>query len=258
MERFITLSTDFGLKDSYVGTMKGVILSINPEVKIIDITQEISPYSLAQAAYLLKSYYSYFPQGTIHLIIVDPGVGTERQAILAKSKDYYFIAPDNGLLTYIFPEVQRAVSLTNRAYSLPNQSHTFRGRDIFAPVAAHLSKGISMEEFGPPIGEFVTLPELTPEIENDKIKGKVIHVDHFGNLITNITEDMLKSHSFLNLEIKGKKITGLKQNYAQGERGEAFAILGSLGHLEISVNCGRADELLSVREGDEVLLYLSG
>lgn len=255
-ERLITLSTDFGLSDSYVGTMKGVILSINFRVKIVDITQEISPYNIAQAAYLLKSYYSYFTKGTIHLIVVDPGVGTGRQAILAKSKDYYFIAPDNGLLTYVTNRIEKVVSLTNNDYFLPDKSHTFHARDIFAPAAAHLSKGVAMEEFGQPVEKIMELPQLSPEVGKDVVRGRVIHIDRFGNLVTNINREVLKNKfDWVCLEIKGQKIKELKKNYAGGKPEETFAIFGSLGHLEISVNCGSAKDILSVKEGEEVLFY---
>lgn len=256
MKGLITLSTDFGLKDSYVGTLKGVILSINSRAKIVSITQEISPYNIASAAYLLKSYYSYFPKGTIHLIVVDPGVGTGRQAILAKSRDYYFIAPNNGLLTYVTKGIEKAVSLTNSDYFLSEKSHTFHGRDIFAPVAAHLSKGVAMEEFGQPFEELIEFSQLNPEIGKDVIKGKVIHIDRFGNLVTNITKEILATCNFLRLEIKGHKIRELRENYMDGKKEEVFAIFGSLNHLEISANCGSAKDLLSVEKEEEVLLYL--
>ncbi|HEM60742.1 MAG TPA: hypothetical protein ENO24_00465, partial [Chloroflexi bacterium] len=188
----ITLTTDFGMADGYVGVMKGVILGINRDVPIVDLAHDIQPQSVLDAAYILRRSYEYFPSGTIHVVVVDPGVGTERRAIAAGSDRATFVAPDNGVLTYVLEhlrakrEAVQAVHLTNRTYWLPEVSDVFHGRDLFAPVAAHLSLGLSLDHLGPAIDDLVTLPPPYLERRPESLVGQVTHVDHFGNVLTNL------------------------------------------------------------------------
>lgn len=249
----ITLTTDFGMDDTYVATMKGVILSINPQVRIVDICHTINPQNIAQAAFLLSTTYHYFPEGAIHVVVVDPGVGTERKALLLATPQAFFLAPDNGVLSYIIAEASpelEAIALTNPRFWLSPVSDTFHGRDIFAPVAAHLSLGIPPHEFGDPIPPIFTFPTPRPQIGEDAMLiGHVIHIDHFGNLITDIErEDLPRGRLFI--EVRGHIIDDLSQSYAEGE--ELLAIIGSSERLEVSIKNGSAARFLRAKMGDEV------
>ncbi len=270
MSNVITLTTDFGTDDVYVATMKGVILSINPRVAIVDICHAIQPQNIAQAAFVLSTAYHYFPEGTIHIVVVDPGVGTERRAVLLVTPSAFFIAPDNGVLSYIIEEAslelegqssigegQRQLGHGLQAFALTNPhfwcypvSATFHGRDIFAPVAAHLSSGIPVQDFGEPIDTLFTFPLPRPQIKEDGVlAGYVIHIDHFGNLITTFKqEDLPKGRIFI--EVAGHIIEGISQSYA--EASELLAIIGSSGNLEISLKNGNAARLLRAKIGNEV------
>lgn len=250
----IAILTDFGLKDYYVGAMKGVISSINPNVQLIDISHEMPPQNVRAAAYILKCVYAYFPPGAIFLVVVDPGVGGKRRGIILKTAKYFFVAPDNGVLSLIH-EPAKIIHLTNQSYWLPSPSQVFHGRDIFAPVAAHLSKGVPLEEFGTEINELIRLPSLKPVVRKDAILGEVIHIDHFGNLITNIEKKDLESEQVVVevvVEIKGQRLSGIKGFYSQVEAGQLLALWGSSGHLEISVNGGNAGKVLGVERGEKV------
>ena len=250
---FVTLTTDFGTDNPYVATMKGVILSINPQVTIVDICHTVKPQNIAQAAFLLSTTYRYFPEGTIHVVVVDPGVGTERNAILLITAQAFFLAPDNGVLSYIVEEASPeldAIALTNARFWLSPVSDTFHARDIFAPVAAHLSLGIPPREFGYPIDSISTFPIPRPQIGEDGLLiGHVTHIDHFGNVITNIQrEDLPRGRLFI--EVRGHIIDGLSQSYAEGE--ELLAIIGSSERLEVSIMNGSAARFLRAKMGDEV------
>ena len=209
--RPIVLTTDFGLSDPYVGVMKGVILGINPSAAIIDLTHQVQPQNLVHASFLLKTSHSYFPPDSIHVAVVDPGVGTFRKAILLTSPAGSFVAPDNGILSGVLeafldrhpadggavpvPASCAAYELTNPDFQLHPVSSTFHGRDIFSPAAAHLSLGAAAESFGPPLQELVWLPFPQPSVQGNQIAGQVIYVDHFGNLVTNVPRDLLSSGS---------------------------------------------------------------
>lgn len=255
--KFITLLTDFGTKDPYVAMMKGVIYRINPEVLIIDITHHIPPGAVLAGAFLLRESFSYFPKGTVHVAVVDPGVGTERKAIVIETRDYYFVGPDNGIL---WPSVEaqgpfQAYALEKKEFFLPKLSSTFHGRDIFAPVAAHLSKGVPLHEIGVPIVEPLRSNIPNPKREQDNLEGEVIWVDRFGNLITNIRVDHLGSafdKRNLTVEIGGVRIAGLKNTFGDVEKGQFLAYIGSLGYMEIGINSGSAQEAL-MRQGLESL-----
>ena len=256
----ITLTTDFGLADGYVGTMKGVILGIDSTATIVDISHDITPQDVREGAYTLYAAYPYFPQDTIHVVVVDPGVGSERRAIALRTPQATFVAPDNGVLSYVVAgeRVEEIVHLTNPRYHLSPVSRTFHGRDIFAPAAAHLARGIPLAELGEPLTEIITFPLPRPQLRPDgTIVGQVIHVDRFGNLITSITATDLADHPLLRegvIKIKGQSIRGIANNYAEGTPGKLLALIGSSSHLEIAASGGSASQTLAAKVGDEVLL----
>ena len=256
----ITLITDFGAADHYVGTMKGVILNINPEVQIIDICHQVSPYDIFEAAYALVQSYRYFPGGTIHLVVVDPGVGTARRPILATAGPYRFVAPDNGVLSLLFEreENPQVWQVTADHYFLNPVSNTFQGRDVFAPIAGWLSKGIELEKFISPITDYVRLSSPKPKrVSENLVKGMILKADSFGNLITNLSpEDVPELFSEnpppFKMIVNEQEITHLNLAYALGRPSELFAIVGSSGFIEISTNRGSAAKLLNASRGTEV------
>jgi S-adenosyl-L-methionine hydrolase (adenosine-forming) len=242
----ITLLTDFGNRDTFVGTMKGVILSICPEAQIVDLTHEVPPQAVTTGAFLLKSAIGYFPKGTIHLAVVDPGVGSGRKAIAMKSRGHFFVGPDNGLFPAALEDwgIENGIELTNEKIRLPNPSFTFHGRDIFAPVAAHLAKGVPFSKLGKKLTRWVKGEIPKPRKIAKCYLGQVLWVDHFGNLITNLAErHVIKP---FRLKIGRTVLRHLVSHYAEAKKGEAIALLGSSGYLEISVNGGRADLKLGI------------
>lgn len=255
----ITLLTDFGTKDYFVGAMKGTILSINPQAQIFDISHEIAPQDVRSAAFTLLNYYKTFPPQTIHVCVIDPGVGSERSAILAETENYFFVAPDNGLLSFILAEenVSRVVKLTNEKFFRHPVSNTFHGRDIFVPVAAHLSKGISVKEFGREIKDFVRFENVKPNlISENEIEAEIIHIDHFGNLITNLKAENLPPQFVL--QVNKHRIENLRQHFSEAEPGEVFSIIGSAGFLEIVAFMDSAKRLLNVKIKDSVYVTKIG
>jgi S-adenosylmethionine hydrolase len=264
---FVTLTTDFGLKDGYVAAMKGVIYSINPEATLVDLCHEIQPRNIRQAAFLLSTVYRYFPLYTVHLVVVDPGVGTDRRAIILKTPRAYFVAPDNGVLTYItsaynsppIPESGRvkvgpelkAYVITRSEYWHKPVSHTFHGRDIFAPVAARLSLGMPPSGLGDEIDSVTAFALPHPVLKGGALIGHILHIDSFGNLITDIEEKALPSKGqSVTIEISGSLIRGLAETYAGGDG--PIALFGSSGYLEISVTNGNASDYFKARVGDPV------
>lgn len=251
----IALITDFGANDYFVGAMKGVILSINLEAKIIDITHDVSPQDIRSAAFTLRACYQDFPRKTIFVAVVDPGVGSNRRAILVETESYFFIAPDNGLLSFIFDEAKklRVFELTDEKFFRSPVSRTFHGRDIFAPVAAHLSNAAATDAFGDEIKDFIRLQTSRPQkISENKIEAEIIHTDRFGNLITNLRgEDLPEKFS---LEINGRKIEKLRSYYAQAERDEVFMIFGSAGFLEIAAFNNSAAKLLNIENARKIFV----
>lgn len=253
----IALLTDFGTKDYFVGAMKGAILTINENAKIVDITHEIEPQNINSASFNLRACYNNFPTKTIFVAVVDPGVGSNRRAILVETKDYFFIAPDNGLLSFVFNEQEkfRVIEITNDEFFIKPLSKTFHGRDIFAPVAAHLSNGIAPRKFGSEINDFVKLPEIKPhKISANEIEAQIIHIDHFGNIITNFTKEDLPSE--FQIEINNQKIKKNFNFYAEAERDEIFTIFGSAGFLEIVAFQNSAQKLLNVRKDDKIKAFI--
>jgi S-adenosylmethionine hydrolase len=255
----LTLTTDFGMEDGNVGVMKGVILGINPQAAIIDLSHNIPPQGIANAAYVLRRAYQFFPQGTIHVVVVDPGVGTDRRPVAVQSKRALFVAPDNGVLSYVLAHAQetgdhpRAVHLNKTSYWLPEVSHVFHGRDIFAPVAAYLSLGVTIDDLGSRIDDLLALPEPHFIRQPGKLSGQVMHVDHFGNLLTNISRsDLLALGQMITTRVGEARISGLCTAFGHGHNGQPIAYIDSSGHLAIAVVNGSAQELLHSREGERV------
>jgi S-adenosylmethionine hydrolase len=273
MSSIITLTTDFGYDDAYVAAVKGVILSTNPEANIIDINHSIESQNILQAAFILSTAYRYFPKQTIHMAIVDPGVGSERQGIILKTPSAFFVAPDNGILSYIiddlFPIESRSlpehtpelkeivfktglevVAITDPRFWRHPVSPTFHGRDIFAPVAAGLSLGISIYEFGEKIKSLHVLPIPKPSFDTEgNLVGLVLHIDRFGSLITNIKNNDLPGKDVL-IKVSEYCIQGISSYYAQNEG--VIAIVGSSGYLEVSLKDGSACDFLGTMVGDEI------
>lgn len=255
MNSIIVLLTDFGAKDYYVGAMKGVILSINRSAKIINLTHEIAPQDISSASFTLCACYRDFPKQTIFVAVVDPGVGSNRKAILVETKDYFFIAPDNGLLSFIFDEATdfRVFELTNKKFFKHPISQTFHGRDIFAPIAAHLSNGVKTNEFGNETQNFVRFEKNKPRKVSDKeTEAEIIYIDRFGNLITNLTQKDLPEN--FTLKINETKIEKIQNFFAEADDEELFMILGSAGFLEIVAFQNSAATLLKVKRGQKVRL----
>ncbi len=275
----ITLTTDFGTSDVYVGVMKGVILNINPDAQIVDITHDIPPQDIHEAAFTIHAAQRYFPKGTIHIIVVDPGVGSNRQTIVCHTDNAFFVCPNNGVLSYVLQDVETennpdTIAIDNPTYLMPKVSNTFHGRDIFAPIAAHLSLGVTMKEIGTPIHDLISLPLHTASISDNTLTGQIIKVDSFGNMITNISEEMLglflfsstqnktledelsKHANTINFEIRIgiTCINKLNSSYAESEAGVTLAIIGSFGLLEIAVNMGNAGARLGLKVGDTVVV----
>jgi S-adenosyl-L-methionine hydrolase (adenosine-forming) len=271
----IVLTTDFGLADPYVGIMKGVIFNINPRTIIVDLTHQAQPQNLQQAAFILGSSFRFFPPNSIHVVVVDPGVGTERRAILLVTPDARFLAPDNGVLSHVLsnylektpdgspgmvpvPRECAVYQLTNSQYWLHPVSNTFHGRDIFAPVAAHLSLDVPPDAMGQRVSELVWLPSPLPSYRPDGIHGEVIYADHFGNLITNIPGQKLAGVEKPLVQIKGRRITRLSQTFHGGgirADDNLLALIGSHGFLEIAVRDGSAALALGAGRGEPLSVY---
>ena len=262
----ITLTTDFGLNDHFVGTVKGVILSIAPEAEIVDICHSVQAFDILDGALVLAQAYSYFPTRTVHMVVVDPGVGSARRPIVASSDKYNFVAPDNGVLSLMYAREERlnVRHINSEHYFLQPLSNTFHGRDIFAPVAAYLAKGVDQEKFGPEITDFVRFNAPKPKAVDAKtIRGIVLKVDRFGNLVTNIAPQDAPAlfqtpGPAFKITVGKREVTSFKTNYADGAPNELFAILGSMGYLEIAANRAPAAQLAGVGKGAEVSLVLEG
>ena len=265
----ISLLTDFGTEDEYVGLMKGVILSINPQAVVVDITHHIAPQDVIQAAYTLHSSYRYFPEGTLHLVVVDPGVGTDRSIIALEKKGHIFLAPDNGVLSLVFEdgEIGEAVRVENSEFFIKPVSRTFQGRDIFAPTGAHLSTGVALKDLGPGVSaeEIVRLSLKQPTLlETGELQGSIVSIDRFGNLISNIDAALIQnlceegSLSVPEIIAGGHRIEGLCNAYAETESGKALAIIGSRGYLEIAVNKASAKRRFNLKRGDSIIIRVKG
>jgi len=259
----ITLTTDYGTNDHLVGVLKGVILKINPDAQIIDITHQVTPFDLLDAALSIASAYSYFPPRSIHVVIVDPGVGTERRPILVSGQNHYFIAPDNGVLSGVYEKEHPVVvrHITSEHYFLQPVSKTFHGRDVFVPVAAWLSKNWQPASMGEEITDFKRFAMPKPKEADGLLKGAVLKVDAFGNLITNFRMEDLPANAVdrgeVQLQIGSHPVTKFVPTFAHGPAGEAVAYIGSSGFLEVAMNKGNASRTLGLGRGTPVLLTKS-
>lgn len=259
----ITLTTDYGTSDVFAGVMTGVILSINPDVNVVDITHNVLPHDILDGALAIGNAFKYFPPKTVHVVVVDPGVGTERRPILVAGDQHYFVAPDNGVLSSVFDQCEslHVWNLISEHYFRQPVSKTFHGRDIFAPVAAWLTKSWQTSSFGEPITDFVRFSLPKVKVSEEGVKGVVLRTDHFGNLITNLTPQdvpaLLSPDGNLSINIGKEKITKLVQTFAEGVAGEPVALIGSSGYLEISVNRGNAAKALGAGRGAEVTVASS-
>ncbi len=263
----ITLTTDFGLNDHFIGAMKGVILEITPEAQIIDICHAVQPFDILDGALTISQAYSYYPSGTVHMVIVDPGVGTARRPVIMNSDRHVFVAPDNGVLSLVCDREERISvrHVTAEHYFLQPRSNTFHARDIFSPIAAYLAKGIEPDRFGEEITDYVRFGAPRPKpVDERTLRGVVLKVDRFGNLITNITPQdapqlFEAAPPAFKIAIGTKtQATRMCASYAEGAPGEVFGILGSLGFLEVATNRGSAYQLLGAGKGSEVNVVMEG
>jgi S-adenosylmethionine hydrolase len=256
----ITLTTDYGISDHLVSVLKGAILKINPEAQIIDITHQIAPFDLLEGALAIASAYPYFPPRTIHVVVVDPGVGTERRPLLVSGQNQYFLAPDNGVLSGVYEQEHPVLvrNITSEHYFAQPVSKTFHGRDVFAPVAAWLSKSWQPGSMGEEISDFKRFAMPKPKEADGLVKGVVLKVDVFGNLVTNFRAEDMTPESLekgtVNLQVGSHAVTRLVPTFAHGNAGEAIAYIGSSGYLEVAVNKGSASKTLGVGRGVPVLL----
>jgi S-adenosylmethionine hydrolase len=289
--RVITLTTDFGLSDWFVGTMKGVIFRINPRVTVVDLTHDLPAGDIRAGAFALAAACRFFPKGTVHVAVVDPGVGTDRKAIAVQTADYFFVGPDNGVLSVALrnEKIKTIRLLGNKDYFLKPLSQTFHGRDIFSPIAAELSCGLAIQRLGPAVHEFVRMPWPEPRSTRGKVEGEVVYIDHFGNAITNITitpsarpnssrktvaadvsrRTSLKPRQSAPTDVGGypiqdlatceiralrRQVCPLKNSYQAVPSGKLVGVLGSSGFLEIAVNGGSAHERLGLKIGTRIIL----
>ncbi len=253
----VTLLTDFGTKDHYVASMKGVILNLNPRSQVVDITHQIRPQDVVEGAFVLANAFSYFPEGTVHLAVVDPKVGGPRAPLLIVTERYYFVGPDNGLFSMVLrrERMREAYVLAERRFFLSKISSTFHGRDIFSPVAGHLTLGVPPRAFGRRVDSIKPLAFPTPEPRGGRLTGEVIHIDTFGNLITNIDRTIFSRFSHgrpVRVSLLKTRIEGIRTGYWEGKKGELMALFGSGDLLEIAVREGSAEKRLKGRRGDSV------
>ncbi len=260
MSQIITLTSDFGLQDHYVSAMKAAMLEVAPEARMIDVSHEIPPQDIMAGAWVIRNAAFMFPKNSVHLVVVDPGVGTSRNPVVVKMNGHYFVGPDNGIFSLLYDEYEyEAVRLNNAEFWRNQRSGTFDGRDIFGPVAAHLSKGVPMSELGEPIKEMVVYHWAVPIGDKDGLQGWVLHIDRFGNLVTNISESLMKEYVG-NRKVKvyvGNTVIGnIVTTFGDVEEGDPAVFLGSSGMLEIGINKGNAAELLSVHKGAQISIVL--
>ena len=256
----IALLTDFGARDHYAGVIKGVILGICADVTLVDVTHDLPPHDVRFAALEVAATYRYFPAGTIFVVVVDPGVGTTRRGLAAEVGDWRFVAPDNGVLTAVFQEAppKRVVELTERRFARPTVSRTFEGRDRFAPAAAWIAKGTQLVAFGRQITDFTIIDLPKPALDGGVLRGQVVRVDRFGNVVTNLDrrscERLAEGTAALQLTVGGRAIGRIVSTYADIGVGDVGALFGSTDHLECAAHAASAADLLGARVGDAVEL----
>ncbi len=255
MAGIITLTTDFSMSDTYVGMMKGAILSVAPDATLVDLAHDINAHDVLEAAFVIHTSYRYFPPGTVHLVVVDPGVGSVRRRIAMKCGEHYFVGPDNGVFTYMIRSSDgcEAVEIEAPRRNGGLRGVTFEGRDVFAPAAARLALGVPLTELGKPAHDLVTLDIPKPRINESTIEGKIIYIDHFGNCISNIEASHIESLSGSpRVSVAGHDLGSLRSSYADVPVGEPLAIINSLDHLEIAINQGNAEQDLNIKVGTPV------
>jgi S-adenosylmethionine hydrolase len=253
----ITLLTDFGVKDPYAGIMKGVILSVNPDVRIVDITHEVDPQDVREGAFIVAEYYRHFEKGTIHVVVVDPTVGSDRKPIIFTRDGYFFVGPDNGLFTLILDDATPVFAIENKRYMRKQVSSTFHGRDIFAPAAAYLASGVQLSTFGTLVQDPVRLPAIYPVIEENVLKGEVVRFDHFGNAITNIYGGIIQDFSQgrqVIITLRDRSFSGMHKSYYEGE---TTCLVGSSGYLEFGYFKGSLRDKMGLKKGDAVKVAVS-
>ncbi|MDH5457640.1 MAG: SAM-dependent chlorinase/fluorinase [Nitrospirota bacterium] len=259
----VTLLTDFGDTDFFVPSLKGVLLGINPQIRIVDLSHRVPAHGIEHAAFFLKSCYEYYPDGTVHVVVVDPDVGSDRRALLVSTSRYFFLAPDNGVLSPIFQnEASVEVrAIENKQYRLDSAGATFDGRDLFAPSAAWLTKGQSPGSYGRLITDYVTLPDDAPKMNNQVLQGRIMYIDHFGNGITNITSTEIETFrsvtkkEWTGLIVGELTVKGIKGFYGEGATGLPELLMNSNGHLEIFIKQGRAADRCGLQVGQKVELF---
>ena len=253
----VTLTTDFGTRDAYVGAMKGVICSIFPGVRIVDITHEIRPQKVLEAAMLLEAAYPWFPAGTVHVVVVDPGVGSKRRPLAVESDGQIFVGPDNGVLSA--PLAGRSVQpheIVEAAYEMPTRSDTFHGRDVFSPAAGHLAAGLTVDFLGPAVADPVRLELPKPVVKNDQVEGEILRIDRFGNALSSIPRVILQDLGSGPYEVfvGGKSYGQLCRRYDEVPEGGTLALTGGDGRVEIAINGGAANETLGIEPGDVMII----
>jgi S-adenosylmethionine hydrolase len=265
----ITLLTDFGTQDEYVGLMKGVILSVDPAATVVDVTHQIDRHDIIQAAFVIQSSYGYFPRGSVHVTVVDPGVGTERGILAVDARGHFFVAPDNGVLSLVMSEApcDAIIRVDNPRYYRSKVSHTFHGRDIFAPLGAHLARGVPLTEMGSAVdvSQCVMLDGISVRAgAAGELIGRIVSIDRFGNVITNIDADRLdkllgaSGPDNMQVQVGGHQVAGLSQTYGDVASNKPLALIGSRGFLEIAVNQGSASQYFNLHKADPVYVFVQG
>jgi S-adenosylmethionine hydrolase len=253
----VTLTSDFGTSDGYVASMKGVLLSLSPDSRLIDISHDVPPHEILPTALIIEATVPYFPPGTVHLVVVDPGVGSARRALAVAARGHYFVGPDNGVFTPFLAEDESAdvVIIEEERFRLKPYSSTFHGRDLFAPAAAHIARGADYRALGPSFDGAVKFPWPRPELSDDKLVGTVLHVDHFGNCITSIRESDLPG-GWETYYVNGGEVEfgPLRRHYAEVVSGAPLALVNSMGRIELAIAQGNAAVALGIGTGDRVVV----
>jgi S-adenosylmethionine hydrolase len=255
--RTIALLTDFGHDDWFIGAMKGVIFSIATRANVLDITHGVPPGNIRAAAFALAVSYRFFPRGTIHTVVVDPGVGSERVAVAVRTRDYFFVGPDNGVLSWALrsENVREIRRLENVRYFLDAVSKTFHGRDIFAPVAAHLSRGLALKRLGPEMQDIVCIPWPEPRVNRSTIRGEILYLDRFGNAISNVPNTLAQHGKGIGqVQLSRRRSCPLRHCYQAVPIGKAVAVPGSTGFIEIAINQGNASRSLGLKPGSPIFI----
>lgn len=260
MRNVITLTTDFGLQDYYVSAMKAVMLGIAPEVRLVDVSHDIPSQDIMAGSWVLKNSAMLFPSGTVHTVVIDPGVGTDRNAVALRIEDQYFVGPDNGIFSLLTTDRSyTAVKLNKKEYLRESRSNTFHGRDVFAPAAAHLSRGVTLEELGEPLDELISYRWMQPIADKDGLEGTIIHIDKFGNLVTNISADLIDevlAGKQVKIYVGNVILNEINTTFGAVTEGEPVAYIGSAGMLEVGINQGNAQKMLGVQKGAQISIIL--